>query len=117
MRARGFALTFACVTGFASCCGPSRVEVPARAVALPTARVESRAPAAAALLVCAEPGAKPTPLRVAEVAATVAITGGLATTTLDITFENDLDRVLEGELVLTLPDGGAVSSFALDVGG
>src|SRR5262249_14455933 len=51
--------------------------------------------------------------------ARVSITtiGGIAATTLDLTFRNDLDRVLEGELVLPLPRGATISSFALELDG
>lgn len=40
-----------------------------------------------------------------------------AQTTLTLTFANDANRVLEGELVFPLPDGATVSGFGLDVNG
>lgn len=38
-------------------------------------------------------------------------------TTVLMTFSNDSDRVLEGELVFPLPEGGFVSGYGLDVEG
>ncbi|MBI3726559.1 hypothetical protein HY251_21755 [bacterium] len=70
-----------------------------------------------ALLVKGEPGKPAAPLHVSSLKADVVVVGGVATTTLDITFRNDLDRVLEGELVLPLPEGAGVSRFALEVNG
>ncbi|MGH7297826.1 MAG: hypothetical protein ACRELB_23000 [Polyangiaceae bacterium] len=60
------------------------------------------------VLVRPEPGKPEVPLRVAAVNAQVVLIGGIAETTLDITFRNDLDRVLEGELVLPLPRGATI---------
>jgi hypothetical protein len=47
----------------------------------------------------------------------VVVQGLSAETTETITFHNPNGRVLEGELEFPLPDGAAVTGFALDVGG
>ncbi|MCE9581116.1 MAG: hypothetical protein K8T20_01235, partial [Planctomycetes bacterium] len=43
----------------------------------------------------------------------VDLRGSLARTELDLTFGNDLDRALEGQLVLALPSEATVTAFAL----
>ncbi|MBC8143195.1 MAG: hypothetical protein H7Y38_17350, partial [Armatimonadetes bacterium] len=43
--------------------------------------------------------------------------GTLTKTTITWTFRNNTERVLEGELVFPLPEGGALSGYALDVNG
>jgi tetratricopeptide (TPR) repeat protein len=53
----------------------------------------------------------------ATVAVEASIAHGLATTRLDLELANDEDRVLEGEVVLPLPEGAIPCSFALDVNG
>jgi tetratricopeptide (TPR) repeat protein len=45
------------------------------------------------------------------------IASSMAVTTMDMTFENELDRVLEGRLVFPLPEGSQICRFAMDVGG
>jgi Ca-activated chloride channel family protein len=70
-----------------------------------------------ALLVRPEPEKPALPLRVVAAKVDVVVIGGIATTTLDLTFANDLDRVLEGELVLPLPEAATISRFALEVDG
>jgi tetratricopeptide (TPR) repeat protein len=70
-----------------------------------------------ALLVRDDDAAKQRPLRVRSARAEVTIAGGIATTTLDLVFVNDLPRVLEGELVLPLPRGASITRFALEVEG
>ncbi len=47
----------------------------------------------------------------------VDLRGSMARTELDLTFGNDLDRVLEGQLVLALPPEATVTAFALEVDG
>jgi tetratricopeptide (TPR) repeat protein len=69
-----------------------------------------------ALIVRPEPGARETPLGLARVIVHVDVVGSLATTTLDLTFSNPNDRVLEGKLVLPLARGAAPSRFAMEVG-
>jgi hypothetical protein len=61
-----------------------------------------------------EPGE---PLRIGRVDIQVTITGVLARTTTTLTFENEGDRTLEGELVFPLPEGSTVSGYGLDVDG
>ena len=47
----------------------------------------------------------------------VKVIGNMATTTMDMTFYNDNNRVLEGELIFPLGEGQSVSRFALEVNG
>ncbi|MBI2920023.1 MAG: DUF2135 domain-containing protein [Planctomycetes bacterium] len=47
----------------------------------------------------------------------VDVRGSMARTELDLTFGNDLDRVLEGQLVLALPPEATVTAFALETEG
>ncbi len=56
-------------------------------------------------------------LRMSELHIAVKVIGNLATTTMEMTFFNDLDRVLEGELNFPLADGQVISRFAMDIGG
>ncbi|MEZ0229351.1 MAG: VIT domain-containing protein [Planctomycetota bacterium] len=79
-----------------------------------TPRAERREPA---LLVRPDPSKPSQPLRVAGVAADVTVVSGIASVRLDLTFENPLDRILEGELVLPLPPGASVTSMALEIDG
>jgi Ca-activated chloride channel family protein len=79
-----------------------------------TPRAERREPA---LLVRPDPGKPSQPLRVAGVSADVTVISGIASIRLDLTFENPMERVLEGELVLPLPQGASVSSLALEIDG
>src|SRR5688572_27148337 len=55
------------------------------------------------------------PLARLTVEATLA--GFLARTTTTMTFRNDHDRPLAGELVFPLPEGATVSGYALDIEG
>lgn len=57
------------------------------------------------------------PVTVAALDVRVVIQGLAAETTETITFHNPNARVLEGELEFPLPDGAAVTGFALDVDG
>jgi tetratricopeptide (TPR) repeat protein len=57
------------------------------------------------------------PLRLSELKIDVKVVGNLATTTLDMLFANETDRVLEGQLYFPLGEGQTVSRFALDVNG
>ncbi|HZU97332.1 MAG TPA: VIT domain-containing protein [Planctomycetota bacterium] len=45
------------------------------------------------------------------------VVSGIVSATLDLVFKNDLARVLEGQLMVPLPDGAMLDGFALDVGG
>ncbi len=57
------------------------------------------------------------PLRLSELKIDVKVVGNLATTTMDMLFANETDRVLEGQLYFPLGDGQTVSRFALEVNG
>jgi tetratricopeptide (TPR) repeat protein len=82
---------------------------------VPVPQVEQRK--GPVILVRPDPGQPSQPLRVSGVSAEVVIVSGIASTRLDLTFENPFERVLEGELVLPLPRGATVSSFALEIEG
>ncbi len=62
-------------------------------------------------------GDKPHPIALSKADIHVEIAGQFAQTTMTLTFRNDADRVLEGELVFPLPENAAVCSYALDVNG
>lgn len=47
----------------------------------------------------------------------IKITGSLSITTLQMSFRNSSNRVLEGELTIPLPEGSSVSRYALDING
>ncbi len=47
----------------------------------------------------------------------VLVDGYVAQTTMTLTFSNDTDRVLEGELSFPLPEGTSVSGYGLDING
>src|SRR5258706_15905256 len=64
-----------------------------------------------------DPAAKPHPITLAKADVQLFIAGRLCQTTMTLTFANDADRVLEGELVFPLPENATVSSYGLDVGG
>ncbi|MDB5299258.1 MAG: hypothetical protein JWO87_921 [Phycisphaerales bacterium] len=57
------------------------------------------------------------PLSISRADVQVLIDGALAQTTLTLTFANDANRVLEGELMFPLPEGATVSGYGLDVNG
>jgi len=57
------------------------------------------------------------PLRIAKVQTIVRVHGPLAETKTTLTFANPNPRVLEGEFVFPLPEGAAVSGYALDIDG
>ena len=60
---------------------------------------------------------KYTPLKLSELQVDVKVIANLATTTMAMTFYNDTDRILEGQLSFPLGEGQTVSSFAMDVEG
>lgn len=70
-----------------------------------------------ALLVRPDPSKPSQPLKVSGVSADVTVVSGIASIRLDLTFENPLDRILEGELILPLPAGASVTSMALEIDG
>jgi len=47
----------------------------------------------------------------------VKVVGNIAITTMEMTFRNKNNRILEGELVFPLPEGISVSRYALDING
>ncbi len=57
------------------------------------------------------------PVRISDVKIDVKVIGGLAVTTVDMTFYNPNNRILEGELQFPLADGQSISRFALDING
>ena len=57
-----------------------------------------------------------TGLRLAELHAEAVIDGPLAFTELRLTFENPLDRNLEGTFRITLPQGASLGRFAMKIG-
>jgi hypothetical protein len=71
-----------------------------------------------ALMVKKEPGDTVSePLRISSLKIDVKVIGNIATTTLEMSFYNDLDRILEGEFYFPLGEGQTVSRFAMDVNG
>lgn len=57
------------------------------------------------------------PIQLEQVAIDIRSTGFLATTTVDLSFHNPNDRVLEGELVFPLSSGQSITGYALEVDG
>ncbi len=57
------------------------------------------------------------PLRMTELSIDISVIANIATTTMSMTFYNDLDRVLEGNLYFPLGEGQTVSRFAMTVDG
>lgn len=57
------------------------------------------------------------PIRISDVKIDVKVVGALAMTTVDMTFYNPNNRILEGELQFPLADGQSISRFALDING
>ncbi|MEZ4773072.1 MAG: VIT domain-containing protein [Bacteroidia bacterium] len=70
-----------------------------------------------ALLVKSDDDTASHPLSISEIHLNVQVTGNMATTTLDITFFNPMDRLLEGQWYFPLADGQTVTRFAMDVNG
>ena len=60
---------------------------------------------------------KTVPMTVSALAIEVAIAGRLARTAMQLTFFNPHERDLEGELTFPLPEGAALSGYALDIEG
>jgi Ca-activated chloride channel homolog len=56
-------------------------------------------------------------LGISKVETNVLIFGGLAETTVTMIFQNDLSRVMEGDLFFPLPEGSTISGYALDING
>lgn len=55
------------------------------------------------------------PLRIRKISLDVKVVGNIATTIMDITFYNDLDRILDGEFCFPLGEGQSVSYFAMEM--
>lgn len=70
-----------------------------------------------AVVVRDEDTGKYLPLKMSELKVDVKVVANLATTTMSMTFYNDLNRVLEGQLSFPLGEGQTVSRFAMDVNG
>ncbi len=75
-----------------------------------------RQSASPAIEVYGEDG-KPFFLKITNVTVNVSVAGGFAVTTMDLSFDNKENRVLEGELSFPLPEGSYVSRFAMDING
>ncbi|MBO4704944.1 MAG: DUF2135 domain-containing protein [Spirochaetaceae bacterium] len=60
---------------------------------------------------------KMTNARLSELSVEVEVMGNIATTTLDMIFVNDTNRILEGELEFPLGEGETVTGYALDING
>ena len=60
---------------------------------------------------------KKVPLKMHALDVDVKVVGNLATTTMQMTFYNDNNRVLEGRFYFPLGEGQTVSRFGLDIGG
>jgi tetratricopeptide (TPR) repeat protein len=70
-----------------------------------------------ALMIKAPGETKSKPLYLSKVDVQARIFGFIAETKMTMTFKNDYDRVLEGNLYFPLPEGSTVSGYALDIGG
>ncbi|XOV66509.1 MAG: VIT domain-containing protein [Fluviicola sp.] len=57
------------------------------------------------------------PIRMSALNMSVEVIGNIATTTMEMTFHNDSNRVLEGQLYFPLGEGQTVSRFAMEVDG
>ncbi len=57
------------------------------------------------------------PLQISKLKVSTEIIGSIAVTTMDMTFYNDSNQVLSGELYFPLNDGQTISRFALEVNG
>lgn len=57
------------------------------------------------------------PIKLTRVGVDVTIAAHVARTSVTMTFRNDLDRAMEGNLVFPLPAGSTVSGYALDIDG
>jgi len=58
-----------------------------------------------------------TPVQIELFNIDIKVVGQIATTTIDITYRNNNNRILEGEFNFPLGEGQTVSRFALDIGG
>lgn len=88
---------------------------PARRPAAPPRRPSAALPPPQLLVSDAGSAPRPLPLVNADIRVTFA--GALARTTMTLTFQNDTDRTLTGEMVFPLPEGAALSGYGIDVNG
>jgi Ca-activated chloride channel family protein len=70
-----------------------------------------------ALMIKAPGETRSKPLYLSKVDIQARIFGFIAETRMTMTFKNDHDRVLEGQLYFPLPEGSTVSGYALDIDG
>ncbi len=68
-----------------------------------------------ALMIKAPGETRSKPLYLSSVDVRARIFGFIAETRMTMTFRNDYDRVLEGQLYFPLPEGSTVSGYALDI--
>ena len=87
------------------------------AVAAVLAIVSAAAAQGVAPALVAQVKGKSVPLRISRVDVEARIVGYLAQTSMTLTFRNDLNRPLAGELYFPLPQGAVVSGYALDIKG
>lgn len=81
------------------------------------ATVIAVAQTAPAVMIKDDQSGRSLPLGLHELDINVQIVGNIATTTMTMTFHNELDRVLEGQLYFPLGAGQTVSRFAMDING
>ncbi|MCP4137806.1 MAG: DUF2135 domain-containing protein [bacterium] len=75
------------------------------------------AQAAPAILIKNQNSRKHTSLKMSDLKINIKVVGNIATTTMEMTFYNGLNRVLEGQFYFPLGEGQTVSRFAMDVNG
>ena len=79
------------------------------------ASAQTTPPQMATIWLAPDQGAQP--IRLSSLDINVRMRGFIARTTLDLTFDNPNDRVLEGEFVFPLGAGQSVAGYALEVNG
>lgn len=57
------------------------------------------------------------PVNLKKLSIDVQITGNIATTVMTMTFHNNTNKILEGELTFPMPEGVSISRYALDING
>src|SRR5688572_573636 len=85
--------------------------------ARPAAAEDPRETETPSLVARQGPGDEGHPLAVDSLSVHVRIAGALALTTEVLTYRNDGERELTGELLFPLPEGATLSGFGLDVDG
>lgn len=84
------------------------------ALIISVASLSARAQNFPAVIFQAEDG-KYQPLKIDRLKVDIQVVGRLATTTMEMRFVNELNRVLEGELTFPLREGQTVSRFAMSI--